>query len=174
MTTTSLESALEAPIVDPDPFFRGVADYCKRIRTMTKEFASIESLDNLYVIPGRNIILKTTADERYSIWCGRNQHRLFFITNIQFPSTHDASAEFAFCFGGAEQSGWRVNYQNYNSNTSIWATADTDPEKPLIADGKLTSWGEFWAADIAMMTQSFIRTAERGDIRCVPELPAPL
>lgn len=68
---------------------------------------------------------------------------------------------FSFTFGGAEKVGFHVNYEpaliQGKDIVSIWASVQVDPELLMNPGQKL-----FWANDVAMMTESFLRTALRN------------
>lgn len=116
-------------------------------------------------------------DFKMRMWIGINVKR---INVIYFVSANDASMvdtckeAFHFTFAGAAKLGYDTNYQyavvGNERLVSIWSTvmADTvvlgNPSEQL-----------FWIQDIAMMTQSFIRTAVREQLQPYTQIePGPL
>ena len=104
----------------------------------------------------------------YNIWVGLNVHRIFVIYYIaagdRGPAYIDHLKEvFRFTFGGAESVNFKSHYEYAVEDgeplVSIWLTVPaskdllTDPAEKL-----------FWAQDVAMMTESFLRTALRNNI----------
>lgn len=151
---------------------------------MLGDCADVESSVTTYVIEGRIFNVKTQLGT-FPFWVGINGPRLFFIVNMKGLTVEEAQRHFGFCFGGAEKIGWNTVYQPmYNGGISIWSTCTTDRELPLASHDNtyshgqpipnLTEEGLFWATDIAMMVQSWIRTCEREKLKCSDILPAPL
>ena len=117
--------------------------------------------------------------EQYSMkmWVGLNVKRLSVIYFAQANGPEDALALeqiFRFTFGGAAKLGYDTNFQYVEMDgeklVSIWTTVMADnvilgnPAEQL-----------FWIQDIAMMTQSVIRTAVRDNIKLDLHLePGPL
>lgn len=101
------------------------------------------------------------------LWCGLNVRRLIVIYQVRNPHPEKGTKEFveqleqifSFCFGGAKSVGYHLNFEPIPSMAnviSIWLTVDTQTEILTDPTAKL-----FWAQDIAMMTESFYRTAAR-------------
>jgi hypothetical protein len=106
-------------------------------------------------------------DFRMRMWIGINVKRL---SVIYFAAVGDASEleqlekSFYFTFAGAAKLGYETNFQYVEFEgeklVSIWTTVMADnvilgnPAEQL-----------FWVQDLAMMTQSFIRTAVRDKIQ---------
>jgi hypothetical protein len=113
---------------------------------------------------GHLYVLESADDFRFKMWVGANVHRLFviyFVKNLHGPGYVDRLREiFRFTFGGAEQIGFQPFYEeavvNGEAIVSIWMSASVDENFLTKPTEKL-----FWAQDIAMMTQSFLRTALR-------------
>jgi len=102
------------------------------------------------------------------LWCGVNVRRLIviyrFVDPLPSPVETDFEARirdaFRFTFGGAESVGYGKPHIEMvpgdKTTASVWLTADlpdtflTDPAAKL-----------FWAQDVAMMTESLLRTAQR-------------
>jgi hypothetical protein len=174
-----------------EAFFKEVAKACERIVTMDGDHPSISIKPTAYVIDGRTISVKTGRGE-FPFWLGLNGHRIFFIVYMGEIDVTAAKDFYKFTFGGAHKMGWDVNVEPIADGVSIWCTFTSDPSKPLAfsneADGRpagsaasdqqdeagITKEGLFWAADIAMMVQSWIRTSERGNLIRHDMDPAPL
>lgn len=118
------------------------------------------------------------GDYKFDVWVGLNVKRLFVIYFIPVRdelSIEKAKKIFEFTFGGAEKVGFQANYEEAKVNgeniLSIWLTADTDEDLLSNPQEKL-----FWAQDIAMMTESFLRTANRNnlDLKLNSSSPGPL
>jgi hypothetical protein len=136
----------------------------------------VSSVETAYVIRG-NAVNIATATGQFPFWVGVNGRRLFFIANV---SVDPKAAEhaFQFCFGGAQAVGWKINYQPIEGGTSIWGTCMTTDgvvARSAVERCSLSEEGLFWATDIAMMVQSWVRTCERAGIGSHPTMaPAPL
>jgi hypothetical protein len=100
------------------------------------------------------------------MWIGINVRRLSVIYFAKAASEADAARFtdiFRFTFGGAKKLGYETNFEFANidgeSVVSMWSTVSADtailgnPSEQL-----------FWVQDVAMMTQSVIRTALRQNI----------
>lgn len=114
-----------------------------------------------------HLLLMKSAQLSFKIWVGLNVNRIFVIYFL--PAGDDLSIEraqqiFAFTFGGAEKLGYHANYEKAtvaNTNIlSIWLTVETTDDLVSSPKDKL-----FWAQDVAMMTQSFLRTANRAGLK---------
>ena len=112
------------------------------------------------------------------IWIGLNVHRLFVIYFISRDGSQNFTARaqeiFKFTFGGAERVGFVPHYEEAEVDgepiLSIWLTASTASDLLTNPSEKL-----FWSQDIAMMTESFIRTALRNRLNLMTVgNPAPL
>tara|TARA_Y100000310_G_scaffold341227_1_gene439708 strand:+ start:1317 stop:1973 length:657 start_codon:yes stop_codon:yes gene_type:complete len=140
---------------------------------------------------GKSYIL-TTCGRKYSLWFGLNVKRLFAIyfieadlNNKHFKSSgYDISINgykkwlsqeaFLFTFLGAQKVGYSVNFEiskiDDKDIISIWCTVDCSEDFPFSSSERL-----FWAQDIAMMTESLIRTAFRNNIKVSHDIqPRPL
>lgn len=132
---------------------------------------------------GRNYCLSTNGKSVLNLWVGLNVHRLFC---IYFVKCTDEKADdfvkklkqiYAFTFGGAEKVGFTANYEpaaisigeESERIISIWLTVEVEREFLTSPNLKL-----FWAQDIAMMTESFIRTSRRNNISFAETAPLPL
>jgi hypothetical protein len=104
---------------------------------------------------------------RMRMWIGINVKRLSVIYFARANSIADEAEfekKFRFTFGGAAKLGYETNFQYVELNgeklVSIWSTVMADhvilgnPAEQL-----------FWIQDVAMLTQSLIRTAVRENIR---------
>lgn len=112
------------------------------------------------------------------LWIGLNVHRLFVIYYLPREGQEDfaerAKEIFKFTFGGAMQAGFKANYEEATVNgepvLSIWLSVEAEHDLLTNPLQKL-----FWSQDIAMMTESFIRTALRNNLKLATRnLPAPL
>lgn len=130
---------------------------------------SHSAVNNIF---GTNYHIQTPSIEA-KLWVGLNVDRViicYFLART-LP-TEQMRQIFRYTFGGAESVGYKVNFEEATIKAtdeeilSIWCTW------PAIQDGsnlatELLSNPEkklFIIQDIAMMTQSFIRTAERNNL----------
>lgn len=104
---------------------------------------------------------------RMRMWIGINVKRLSVIYFAPANGIEDQAAyeeKFRFTFGGASKLGYETNFQYVEIDgeklVSIWTTVMSE-------NGILGNPSEqlFWIQDVAMMTQSLIRTAVRENIR---------
>lgn len=111
------------------------------------------------------------------LWVGHNVRRLSVIYCVPLHADADAAQierNFTHTFSGAGEAGYHVKFERAEldgkSFLSIWASAATSTELLYNPREKL-----FWAQDIAMMTESFLRSAHRHGINLAgcPE-PGPL
>lgn len=108
------------------------------------------------------------------LWCGLNVNRFIVIYRLADP-LHETRgratfvarlrAIFAFSFGGAEAVSYKVNYEpvpDLPNQVSVWLSVATEAD--LLTNPALKL---FWSQDIAMMTESVLRTALRhtDDVR---------
>lgn len=168
------------------PFYDEVLTACRRIISMDGMPAKVEMEPSAYVLQGNTFKVRTTKG-LFSFWLGVNGPRLFFITHARDIDPERARAVFSFCFGGAQKVGWDINFEPLDNGVSIWGTCMTDRRTSLTEKSQnstqglnhepvfhLTEDGLFWALDVAMMVQSWIRTSERNKIECHEMEPAPL
>ena len=124
----------------------------------------------------------------FRLWIGLNINRLFVIYFVPCAGNGRSAAElatelknvFRYTFGGAEKVGYAINFEavepadGHEGFVSIWMTVTAEGDFLYSPREKL-----FWAQDIAMMTESFLRTAARNNIdlslegRSLPK-PGPL
>lgn len=109
-----------------------------------------------------------SGDFRFPIWIGLNVRRIFAIYFVNMDGKPPAYVDeikriFAFTFGGAELINFKSHYETAVVDgehiLSIWLTAPTVPDLLTNPNEKL-----FWAQDVAMMTESFLRTAIRNGV----------
>ena len=148
--------------------------------------ANIAASKTNYVVGGYTYIVELPG-KRYAFWFGINGHRLFYITYVAIEQAA-AKAAFKFCIGGAGKVGWEFNFEPTGQEgiLAIWGSCMTDQNKPLATLSEsvrvngaprveVTDHGRYWMTDVAMMTQSFVRTSERLNFVCPNSiLPAPL
>lgn len=113
------------------------------------------------------------------VWVGLNVHRLFVIYYLaRDPNDADfaqrAKEIFGFTFGGAMETGFKPNFEpavvDGEPILSIWLHVQTEHDLLTNPLQKL-----FWSQDVAMMTESFIRTALRNGLQLQTRCkPAPL
>lgn len=116
------------------------------------------------------------------LWCGVNVSRIIVIYRMENPCRVSQAnfikrlqRIFAFSLGGAETVGYAVNYEPVPDRpnlVSVWVTVAASPDLLTDSAQKL-----FWAQDIAMMTETILRTAKRHSEQVRPDLttfPAPL
>lgn len=146
----------------------------KTIETTTSK------INNIF---GANYELKT-ANTQIKMWVGINVDRVIISYFIERTiSTERIKDIFKYTFGGAESVGYKVNFEeaktiSHNEEVlSIWCTWPTISDSSQLATDLLSNPEKklFIIQDIAMMTQSFLRTAERQDINAYPASdPGPL
>lgn len=115
---------------------------------------------------GYDYMLYCGGEKVIRLWCGLNVHRLIVIYRMQASGRTVAARVkklqevFAFSLGGAESVNYKVSFEPLpgdESTISVWLTVAT--EKDLLTDPALKL---FWSQDIAMMTESLLRTARRN------------
>lgn len=127
-------------------------------------------------IYGANYIIQLN-DFKMKLWIGINVKRIsviYFVKTDDPNSTEALKQIFKFTFGGAEKVGYHTNFEYANIKgegiVSIWSTVFA--ELAILGN---PSEQLFWVQDIAMMTQSFARTALRHGININPSGdPGPL
>lgn len=131
---------------------------------------------------GRIYTLSDAGQPVARLWCGINVRRMILIYYFQCPGADNANATaarvadlFQYTLKGAERLGYEHVIEPLEAapgSVSLWLTV-------MLGDGFLTDPAQkfFWAQDVAMMTQSLLRTAARSDglVRIDPERqPEPL
>lgn len=114
---------------------------------------------------------------RMRMWIGINVKRLSVIYFVQAADVGDVEKfekAFHFTFAGAAKIGYDTNFQYANIDNerfvSIWSTVTAD--KVILGN---PAEQLFWIQDVAMMTQSFIRTAVREQMNIHTQIePGPL
>jgi hypothetical protein len=145
-----------------------------KIRNDLGEPLSIVKLERTDIFGARYCLSDGQAD--FSVWIGLNVDRIIVVYFVQ-GSEADVNPlrdKFSYTFGGAEKVGysWFVEpaVQSGEKIVSLWLAAQ-DPAGILSNPSKRL----FWAQDIAMMTQSFFRTARRTDTQFpIVAKPGPL
>jgi hypothetical protein len=115
---------------------------------------------------GRLFTLSSEA-VTFQLWVGLNVYRIFVVYFVKSDGGEDFSARaekvFKFTFGVATAVGFVPHYEVANINgepvLSIWLTARTQEDLLTNPAAKL-----FWSQDVAMMTESFVRTALRNGL----------
>lgn len=145
-----------------------------------KAQVSHSPINNIF---GTNYHLKTPGIE-VKLWVGLNVDRViicyFLARNLPTEQTRQI---FRYTFGGAESVGYKVNFEEAiikateEEILSIWCTWPAIQDSSNLATELLSNPEKklFIIQDIAMMTQSFIRTAERNNLVVVTRAdPGPL
>jgi len=114
---------------------------------------------------GRLLSMKC-RDYTFRIWVGLNVRRLFVIYFVPLDdgiTIDDVQRIFSFTFGGARKIRYECNFEIAHFEKepfiSIWSTVETQDDLLSSPQDKL-----FWAQDVAMQTESFLRTAHRNHI----------
>jgi len=124
------------------------------------------------------VLKMTSGSYCFRLWVGLNVRRLFVIYFVPLTSTlgiADLKRVYEFTFGGAGKLGYECNFEEAHIDgkklASIWLTVKTEEDLLSSPQDKL-----FWAQDIAMMTESFLRTAHRHriDLTLKSIAPGPL
>lgn len=118
----------------------------------------------------------SSGSQMLKLWVGLNVSRIFVILwlDAQGDSIDELKRRFEFTFGGAEKVGYHTFYEPAQvsegvSVVSIWSTVETG--KNLLAQ---PSDRLFWVQDVAMMVESFWRTAIRHGLATSKHDPSPL
>jgi hypothetical protein len=123
----------------------------------------------------------TCQRNKIKLWVGLNVSRIIVVYWVNAPemtSGKDAKNHledvFQFTFGGAQKVGFSTNFESFTSPNgaqlySIWSSIKLEQNLLLQPSERL-----FWMQDIAMMTESFWRTAIRNNIVIAAEEPSPL
>lgn len=126
----------------------------------------VESLGQSDIF-GRSFRL-SQGEFSFHVWAGLNVYRIFVIYYVAAGDKGEAYVDelkqvFRFTFGGAEAVNFKAHYEyavvDGEPLVSIWLTAPADKHLLTDPNEKL-----FWAQDIAMMTESFLRTALRNGV----------
>lgn len=145
-----------------------------------KVSVSTSEINNIF---GINYELHT-KNTRIKMWVGINVDRVIVSYFIKTSTDVDNIKRiFRYTFGGAESVGYKINYEEAKTIShdeeivSIWCTWPAISDSSQLATELLSNPEKklFIIQDIAMMTQSFIRTAERQKINASPNSsPGPL
>lgn len=120
----------------------------------------------------------TSGSHVLKLWVGLNVSRLFVIFWLdavgESSEIEELQRRFAFTFGGAEKVGYHTFFEHAQvsderSVISIWSTVETG--KNLLAQ---PADRLFWIQDVAMMVESFWRTAIRHGLATSQQDPSPL
>ena len=171
-----------------EAFLNTVASLLQKIVCTDGSLAVVSRRRTDYVAAGCHFEVCTPVG-KYPLWLGINGPRLFFITYVSVAA-EEAREKFSFCFGNAGKIGWDFNYETSlrSDFVSIWGTCMTDVDKQFAApslttfvgenrtaEAEITDHGRFWATDIALMVQSFVRVCERHALSAPEGIdPAPL
>ena len=125
-----------------------------------------------------------TENTKIKMWAGINVDRVIISYFVKSTKPLEEIKEiFKYTFGGAETVGYKINYEEATTIThnekilSIWCTWPAINDSSQLATELLSNPEKklFIIQDIAMMTQSFLRTAERQKINAYPDSsPGPL
>ncbi len=119
--------------------------------------------------------------QKMKLWVGLNVSRIIVVYWIDVDKSTDQSKviidlqkAFFFTFEGANKVGFSTNFEPARSPTnkpivSIWSNIKLEQNLLLQPSDRL-----FWMQDIAMMTESFWRTAIRNKVQLSLEEPSPL
>jgi hypothetical protein len=112
------------------------------------------------------LLKMTNGDYGFKLWVGLNVRKLFVIYFVPLTESlglAELKQIYHYTFGGAENSGYACNFEEAQVAgqrvASIWLTAKVDDDLLSNPQEKL-----FWAQDVAMMTESFLRTAFRNKV----------
>jgi len=116
-------------------------------------------------------------DFRMRMWIGINVKRLSVIYFVRAEDENDVDIfkkKLHFTFAGASKLGYDTNFQYADIDgerfVSIWSTVMAD--KVVLGN---PAEQLFWIQDVAMMTQSFIRTVVREQLQAYTQIePGPL
>lgn len=123
----------------------------------------------------------TCQSNRIKLWVGLNVSRLIVVYWVNAPALNNRDDQkkylddiFQYTFGGAKKVGLSTNFEPFISPNgvqlySIWSSIKLEQNLLLQPSERL-----FWMQDIAMMTESFWRTAIRNNIVISAEEPSPL
>lgn len=123
----------------------------------------------------------TSDKKKIMLWVGLNVSRIIVIYWVNASNDPDYTQKvadlkktFQFTFGGAEKVGFTTYFEpaqspNQKQIISIWSNIKLEQNLLLQPSDRL-----FWMQDIAMMTESFWRTALRNNVQISSEEPSPL
>jgi hypothetical protein len=123
----------------------------------------------------------TCLNNKIKLWVGLNVSRIIVVYWVNTPKLANGSDTkkhledvFQFTFSGAKKVGFSTNFELFTSPSgaelySIWSSIKLEQNLLLQPSERL-----FWMQDIAMMTESFWRTAIRNNIVISAEEPSPL
>lgn len=158
---------------------RYVADALARVSLPAKGIAGFNVVDlGRKDIFGRSLEMRADGHaQAFPLWVGLNVSRIFviyFVPLAEGTTVERVREVFQFTFGGARKVGFHVNFEpamvDGRPVVSVWLNVAAGGELLYSPREKL-----FWAQDIAMMTESFLRTAHRAGIALAPvPTPGPL
>lgn len=131
---------------------------------------------------GANYLLETPTI-KMKMWMGINVDRVIVIYFLKDIDQENAKRIYGYTFGGAESVGYNVNFEEATvpdsgeKVLSVWCTWPKIQSSENLATDLLNHPEKklFIIQDIAMMTQSFIRTSQRSQINiCTTTDPGPL
>lgn len=123
----------------------------------------------------------SSGEHQMKLWAGLNVSRLFVIFWLKVPAgtsfqehSERIKATFAFTFGGAQNVGYHTYYEPATLNDgediiSVWSSVETEHNLLTEPAKRL-----FWLQDLAMLTESFWRTALRSSVLVSKSDPSPL
>jgi hypothetical protein len=133
-----------------------------------------------YLKPSSSALREGATLVQAKVWIGLNVHRFLIIYYLDATACQPdvfverAKNVFSFTLDGAHSVGYKEVFQPAvvagENICSVWLVARAD--KDLLTDPRSKL---FWAQDIAMMTESFLRSAYRSEISFCPKTdPGPL
>ncbi|MGY2340106.1 hypothetical protein ACW9HW_12830 [Pseudomonas sp. SDO5532_S415] len=141
---------------------------------------TVSAINNIF---GANYTLKN-ENIQTKMWIGFNVERIIVAYYLKTTESVDTIKDiFQYTFGGAESVGYKINYEPATIKKtgekilSIWCIWPGEQEGNNLSTDLLNNPDKklFIIQDIAMMTQSFIRTAERNSVNIFTDAdPAPL
>jgi hypothetical protein len=141
---------------------------------------AVSAINNIF---GANYRLHN-KNTKTKMWVGFNVDRIIVAYFLKTTESVETIKDiFQYTFGGAESVGYKVNFEQATIKNSgeqvlsIWCTWPGMQDGTNISTDLLNSPDKklFIIQDIAMMTQSFIRTAERNSVNIFTDAdPAPL
>jgi len=145
-----------------------------------KPKVQVSKMNNIF---GANYRLDTPGVAT-KMWVGFNVDRIIIAYFLPARQASETMREtFRYTFGGAESVGYKVNYEEATIKDSgeriisIWCTWPAIQDSSHLSTELLSNPEKklFIIQDIAMMTQSFIRTAERNSVDILTQCdPGPL
>jgi len=132
----------------------------------------VRSVEGIIDIFGARYVLSDASRDVARVWIGLNVDRLIVIYFVDIEDQARVQDAFAESLAGAQDVDYdEPHYQAVDGYTSVWITKRKGLENLLVSPQKQL----FLAQDVAMMTQSMVRSAARAGLSLVAsKAPGPI